>query len=379
MSLHPRPGYIMVLVMVVISALMMLVVPMSYRVMVHSSLMRVARDREQAKLVAQGCLALVKSRIIDGMAQSEKNTQEKDEESKKRLAFFKELNRWHEHVLKRDIDGIDATVNMYMTFEALGKIPINGLFDYKEKKYLKGDGIDGAAIMGRIAKALLAQENESEQKKFVERVEKTLAKRGRPFDDVTQLTALLTSKTYKPSDELPFLLFPEIAQKSDQQQRIALCDLVTVYDVEPAIYPPYMSPALCQALGCKPLQFHKQDQEKLLDQLKQLTKESVLWDKQWPVLLASVTGKEYTDLPQEIRTLFAPTAVPVTFACTVYATVADVTQKFYAILMYASSEPESEKKQAAQSQPAAAPKATASQKNEQSQEPYVAVIAFYWI
>lgn len=66
-------------------------------------------------------------------------------------AFFPSLHQWQTFKLKEGVEGIDATIRICLSCEE-GKINLNNIYDFKEKKFNNGAEKFLQDIFGRIEK-----------------------------------------------------------------------------------------------------------------------------------------------------------------------------------------------------------------------------------
>src|SRR5690606_28365497 len=114
LSMHKKPGYILILSLTFIFLIMSLVMTTIYRGSSFGPQAKLAIERQQAYIVAQSGIQLGLSQIIwpkiskkEGASQEQKPNQE--QQIKDGLTVvLPYLNHWQEYQLRESVEGIDA-------------------------------------------------------------------------------------------------------------------------------------------------------------------------------------------------------------------------------------------------------------------------------
>ena len=305
------PGYILVLTLMIISASVILVTRLINRSIGNKRQSRLLLDREKAKMIALGGIEIAISQLslLD-------TTTTTTTDQKLITKILENTNRWQNFSLNQAADGIDGELQLYITSES-GKINLNTLYNFKDKKFIADNTFDGKKIVQLLAEKLKPTLGDTN---FSEILERFLKGHAGPLDDVTEL---LTLKELKKFHENLFL---------KPQQKIAVTDLFTVSSPTRELQPLLISASLGSLLGFKT---PTQETEKLIKERRELAKNykaPAQWAQDWNKLLAPLYGKEYTSIPQEIRNLLKPKFEESHFSVVSYGKIGIITQKVYAIL-----------------------------------------------
>ena len=99
--------------------------------------------------------------------------------------FFKHINTWQTFTLKYDIDGIDAEIHIYISCEE-GKIPLNALWNFKNKKFIAPEKIDVKKLLQNI---YFTSAGKKQEEKLISELESVLKNFDKPLEDLTDLFA----------------------------------------------------------------------------------------------------------------------------------------------------------------------------------------------
>lgn len=325
-----QSGYILVLTVILLSIGLVLVTQLFQSGTVHIHFDQAMIDREQAKQLAKGCIQLVMTQLT--MVQTKTGQDETQNQKKLLTNIMAVLNLNQQFELKKDIDGIDAQIGFCLVCEN-GKIDINALFDFKEKKF-KGEGQD----KGDMKKALQAYCKVLQpfvgNKDLCEPLEKFLKKRDWPLNDVTEL---LEIKEFQTAFAGSVFYQPPTAKTGVRQEKrpVYLTDIFTTFSKKPVIQPLMLSDSLRALLGLKRADAAKPDIEKNKKQLEELFKDfnagaplQQLWDK----YLQPGYGKDFKSLPAGTSELLDAKFEPTVFSVLCYANVGTIRQELWAIL-----------------------------------------------
>jgi hypothetical protein len=330
MSNSAKQGYILILAVMFLSIGVVLVSQLFEIGSVHIKFDNAMIQREQAKQLTHGCVQLALSQL--SVVQTKTGQQDQLQEQKKLLTnILAVLNQWQVFELKKDIDGIDATIGLCLISEN-GKIDLNAMFDFKEKKF-KGQG-QATGDMKKIWQSYCATLRPFfNNKDICEPVEKFLKEHGKPLLDVSELFGVKEI-----AQEFGGQLFappPDIESKTDKKRVIYLTDLFTVFSRQPIVQPLFLSDAVRAVLGLKRATHKTADIEKVKKQIQELLKDfnagaplQQIWDKQ----LQPIYGKDFKSLPAGTSQLFDAKFEPTIFSVLCYANVGTIRQELWAIL-----------------------------------------------
>lgn len=356
-----KPGYIVILAVMIIAAMTALVTSVINRVMVYTKLQYVLADREQARLLALSGVQIALAQLSAEQAKEINNKKEPEKKAamnisgpkpEEKAAQFKTvlplLNKWQQFAFAEDQGGVAGACEIYIAAEQ-GKINLNALYDFKKKQFVAPDVQKKSAQAGVVAKPQNATSGMQNQvpaidglkilqaigdqlpmkgQIFAEAVGDVFKARGRPLVDVTEL---LSDKKFQKMRDMLFVT-PE---KEGKQERLALLDIFTVEtNIEPknGLQPLVISRSLGLVLQLKALdKVDKKNMDKLLEQVKAL-QVPVAWQQKWDQLLSPVYGKQYSALSNEIKQLFATEFETLTFSVLCYGKFKNTLVKVYAVL-----------------------------------------------
>jgi hypothetical protein len=326
-------GYILLLTLMIISVSVILVSTIVNRSLGYQRLSVLVQDREKAKMIALGGIELAIGQItLNPESKSEaqesgtkNNAEKRTQDNKRKQAWMTNLltilNSWQTFDFKEQLDGVDAQCQLLITSEQ-GKLDLNSIYDFKEKKFITKGDIDGRKLLTAFAepfKALLANISLSEL------IERYLKQRGKPLDDVSQL---LEIKELAP---LAAMLFPRSATQEKKDKNIAITDVFTVYTNTVQVQPLLLSESIQNIVG---FSFEGSPEARKKDR-EQLSKEisfPVTWSQSWDKVMAPIVHKKFNDIPVFVRSVFDSNFEVKMFCVISYGTVGASTQKICAIL-----------------------------------------------
>lgn len=327
---HTQRGYILVLTMMVISIIALLVSQIFHKGFVHIYFDQTMLEREKAKSLALGGIQLAFSQLTVVQTSTAKTPSGKKDEDASALIVKKvvpPLNRWQTFTLKKEIDGIDGTIQIAISCEQ-GKIDINQFFDFEKKKF-KNEG----AVSGDAKK--LFQDIFSSMKKFVGDkdlfgvFEKFLKQRHSKLEDVTELLKI-------PEFQSVFKehIFYEPPMTQQAKRPIFLTDFFTVWSGYDTMQPWFLADSFLAIAYLKRAELG--DSEKRLKTVTGMLKDfkgfkqtiSQVWDKQ----LQPLYGKDYKGISKTLQPLLNGSFEPTVFSVLSYGRVGQVTQKIFAIV-----------------------------------------------
>jgi len=306
------PGFVLVLTLLILSALIVMVTAIYNRVVVYAHYSRTIKKREQAKTLAL-------SGIQCAIQSLENILNKKEEENKagKKSSIIRALDlldTWH--TLNLDTVNIppDTSLEWYVSSE-IGKINLYELFDAKNKKYKidQKSKIDLGKMLGELGE--LGKKLEKELPQFF---------LGRSYEP-QELTEFLTLPAL---DTLKNKLF---LQKKGKPP--FFMDLFSLHEGPHTLNPFCLSVSVKNLLG---FQTNAESKKKLIAALEKLSfggSLEVEWDKKF----AEIYGKSWKEIPETLRKLFVIDPEPFLFSVTSCARVGAVTQKVYALVKQESN------------------------------------------
>lgn len=324
------PGFILTLTLLILSISIILVTQIVSRTLANYRLSRLIALREKARVLALGGIQIAIAQLSPEQSTDSKTTPTKPQspEAPEKSAELTEnvllyVNRPQKFELKQEIEGIDAQIELYISSE-LGKINLNALYDFNNKKFVADQNFDGKKIVQLIAekyKSLLGETN------IIELLEKFFKSHNGPLDDITEL---LTLKEFAHFSDT---IFQEPKKSEKTEIAVPLTDLFTASTkTSREIQPTQISRTLAATLGFSRQTLMEANNTAQAQELAQLIKPTMNWAQEWNKVLAPRFGKEYTNIPQEIRNLFSTRFEATTFSVLASATIETTTQKVYAII-----------------------------------------------
>lgn len=325
-----KPGYILIVSLTFICLFMFMVTYIVYRGSAFVPYAKIAGNKQQALLLAQGGIEIGISQLCAPKVPPKKEqeaaktsqkpkTPSKDEQIKDALSVvLPVLNRWQEFKLTEQLEGIDATIKICIMSEQ-GKIDLNAFYDVNKQQFI--DAQNGKKIMLEIFAAL----------------DKAQDTKG-TFDAYVNF---LKSRQYALNDATELLLVKEFAQFGDAQfydpsgpaKKIYLTDLFTVWTGKRTINPWLLSHSCAVLMGITLDQGADvaQYKKKVAQSLK-LFKLNSQWQSDWDKTLKPLYGKEYNSIPKSLQPLLSSSFEADVFSILSYATVGGVTQRVLAIV-----------------------------------------------
>jgi len=320
-------GFILPLAMIIIFSITAVLIKLMTRISVSLPLKTMVLEREQAKQVALMGVKIIQAQL-SGCVKEEKEKQAWTKE------FLTTLNTWQTFTLQEKTDGIEGSVKIYVSSEE-GKIPINALWDFKNKKFIDKNIVDVKELLGSVMLTQQGGNKKDEENSgnssssILEALEKILKTVNDPLEDITQLLSEASFRRLSPTSPDDTLFAPM------QPSSIILGDLFTVARTEPTIQPLLFSSSVKAIFG---LQQTNTDKEKRAEELKNLVdklKDSVDWSNQWNDLVAKSYGKTYDKLSTVLTKTFNPAvgaSLKSLISVVSYGKVGNVTQKVLAVL-----------------------------------------------
>lgn len=345
-----KNGYIIPLTLVIISLSIGIITYLYVRGSTFVPYVNTLLKREQAKSLALGGIQIGLSQLAQRKEEVEQTASPTDTQQKKKEKSYEEqlissilphLNQWQTFQLTQEVDGIDAQIKLCIMSEN-GKIPINALWDFKEKKF-KNLGSPQPSKNDKnkkdpkqhvqtenSAKPLLQDlfkriEKRVQSGNLFQAFEKFLKKRQYKLNDVTEL---LTIKEFEVFKNVVWYEPREGKKEGSKKglRSLYLTDLFSVHST--SIDPWYLSDSVMQILDIQP----KEASKETVNQWVKNFKPTKNWSQEWNKQLKERFGKELQSLPKKIDSIFDSTHVPELFCIVAQATVDSVLQRVYALV-----------------------------------------------
>jgi len=311
-----KPGYVLILAIMIIAVMTLLVTAIVNQTVVFGRLVKTLSDREQAQMLALSGINIAIAQLSNDNQQKTKEQKGPATTNSQLEKFWPLMNRWQTFAFTDEIDGINGSSLLYIASES-GKINFNMLYDFKNKKFVKNDTIDGFAIINSAMKHLMLADKDKN------RLAELLTTRDNPLVDVTELL------TGGQDNVLLKHLFPVESEKGV----LSFFDIFTVETASASLQPWFLSKSIATIYG---LNFDKEmDKESVNTILKSVGSipAHISWQQHWDPLFSSVYGKQYSALNPEFRQLFAPRFETSTFSVVSCGKFGDVLVRVYAILI----------------------------------------------
>ena len=333
---HNRDGYMILLAMMFIAARVVLVTRLVQKCSIYTSYVETVCARERAQNVAMSGLNIALAQLGGPPKKENENKEEggKDEDpNKKYFQWIAPLiNYWQAYNFTEKNEGIDAKLKICICVES-GKININDLYDFKEKKFVDEGG--KAVYKKAFSKRLFEWLEKITEKNIWNLFEKILSKRKYPFNDVTEL--LDDSEIRKVFGDRIFIDSVNYLDKDKNEKEtksIFLTDIFTVWPTQDKrINPWVLSSSLCSFFGLEQ-DFGvdlKAQRENAADWLKKFSASSN-WKKDWDNSLAIKYKKKAQVLPSGFFDILSDKFEIDIFSVLCYGKVGQVEQKLLVIL-----------------------------------------------
>lgn len=334
-----KEGYIIPLVLLLISGAMALITLLMNRATLFTPFASTMIYKQQARMLALsgGQIALSQLNKAYTIKKSEKSTTKPEAAQDPSLILLAQLlpnlNRWQQFDLKKNIDGVNGTIKIAISSEE-GKIPINKLYDFKQHKFrVKTKQIDGKTVIQADWRLLLQiffdriQSQMNMQNLFKE-LEEFLKKRDKPLTDVTEL---ITIPSFANFNNYQFYLPPAT---TTQKRPLYLTDIFsTIAEGAPTIEPWLLSDSMLGLLAIERAQ--SQDHAahaKLVQNIIKQFKPSATWTTDWANRLQPLYKKDIKELPPQFTEFLNPSFTARTFSVISYGIVNGVTERLYLII-----------------------------------------------
>ncbi len=307
-----QSGFVLVLALFVIALGSILVTSLLQRAIAYDRLHKVLFMTQQARILALNGIEIARAQLSNPLTlEKEKNPVDQN------IVPFLYVDYIQTFSYTQEKDGFDGEVSFCISSEE-GKINLNRLYNFEERKYKVEKEFDGQKIAALLQEPM--------QKYFsIEQFEKALDQllQKRPLEDISQLLTL----------SIKGKLFKDLLTDTKQPD---LTDLFTLASGSAQLQPLYFSDSLAEVLQLEKQPLAKDKRLEIIKKLYSL-KGSIDWEKQWKELLAPLFKKEYTGIPDVIKKSIASKIETTAFLVISYGKVAgggsnQVTQKVCAYL-----------------------------------------------
>ncbi len=333
MMYRKKPGYILVLSLILIFLSMFLVTYLANRGSVFVPYAMIAIERKQAYMLAQSGLDLAISQIVSPKV-SKKQEQQEGQKKKKPTeqeldqdmltVILPTLNRWQEVKLTQKVEGIDATIKFCIMCEN-GKFDLNALYDFDKHQFINpGKDADTKKMFNELFEKI---KKIMGGKELFGAFETILKEKKYRLNDPTELL----TRAFEPFKDAVFYEPPD--KDSPKKRPIYLTDLFTVWTGKRSINPWLLSDSVAAVMDLKRAQIQDVAERKkgVAQWLKQFKLKSQ-WQTDWNKLLKPLYGKEFNSVPKSLQPFLSGTFEARVFSILSYATVGRVTQRLLAIV-----------------------------------------------
>lgn len=344
-----QQGFIIPLVLMLISILIVLATSIYQKGSLFVPFMQVVKERENAKMLALSGIQIAMSQLAapeqfekekkkpaptqptapkpNEQKEPQKQPAESAEQQAKNLLgqLLPTINQWQEYPMKKDIDGIEGTIKVAISCEE-GKIDLNRIYDFASKKFV-GEGQqrgDWKKLLQYICQRIQKQMKISDN--LFESFEKFFKQRHSKINDATELLPLQGFKSFAQS------LFYDPSLQKSKESHLYLLDIFTTYG-SPKLQPWLLSHSVQDIFELKigkPLEMKKK-QEMIQTIVKKL-KPIINVSQEWNTLFQPLYGIEFKRLHKGLEAFFDGSFDPKIFSVVSYGVVGQVTQRIYAIL-----------------------------------------------
>ncbi|MEX0672119.1 MAG: hypothetical protein WD068_02075 [Candidatus Babeliales bacterium] len=326
---HTTSGYVMVLTLMIIGISVILVTQLFNRSRIYQSFMATIVNQQKAQELALAGVRIAQSQLFIEPKKAEAQSgrigarnlpQEQDPDQQALEVILPILNRWQTFPLKRSIDGINGTIELFISAES-GKINLNEIFDFSKKKFL-GEG-QPKGDYKKILETLLQGMPQGEE--LLKALGAYYRGRGYKLNDTTELfNNSVWAQQFK-NDAFAH-------KKQDENKAVYLTDIFTIYTQGPTVNPWLVSHSLLQLLGIKELADGQEERiEKIKNALKGF-KKLANWQTDWDNSVRFIYGKNFNSLPKTVDSLWNNQLELTKFSVLSRARVGTVAQSVFAIL-----------------------------------------------
>lgn len=321
-----KKGYILALVMILISLLTVIVSYMALRAQTFAPFATSRPDQMKSRLLAYSGVQIAMAQLAEWSSIAEKDEQPNEQnknkrdplEEKKQLLenLLPVLNQFQEFNLTAKDDGVQGDIQVCIGCED-GKINLNALWDFQKERFVFDD--PALKDQKKIYEDLFAKIGTlTKTNNLLPALEAYFRGRGYIIDDPTQLLQIQEFKTFA----------QQLFYNPDQQEKnmIFLTDIFTLWSGKNTVDPLVLSHSITQLLDLKPASI------KNPAETAQALKADMKWSTAWDNLLQPVYQKAFNTLPKGIDSLLTTKFDPKFFCVLVSAQVGNATSNVLAYL-----------------------------------------------
>lgn len=330
MQFKKSESYVLIFSLAILSLITVLTYQLLRNVSVGYNFDKAMIDREHAEMLALGGINIAIAQLtIDKPVEANKKLSPEEQQKKKKKEFgeflermLPNINRWQEYNLKKEIDGIDGTLNICITCEN-GKINLNKAFDFKTKDFKP----EYKKLLENVKFT-----NEKISEHVLKRLTEYLRKRNKPLYDISELNDEKVLPIKKLFYEPPVRTEKQLNAKPNTA--IALQDLFTIWGDTEKLEALFLSDALCEILKLRrPMPY---DAERRKEKFKSFIKS---YDanvdendiKYWNLISQIYDPK--MGFKASDNKIFSPNFAPTAYSVLSSGKVGDVEQRALAILI----------------------------------------------
>ena len=332
MRQHKKPGYVLVLTLMIVSILVIIATRLFYKASAYSGFSTTILNSQKAKQLALSGVQLAISRMLIPPINVEKDTSEEaiDQAIEEKFVgrLFPVLNMWQEYKAKDSSGQEEGLIKYYIACEN-GKLNLNQIYRLNQIMLKNGNITDESNIgleeIANFATGLKKYLNGN----YLGALQEDFNKIKYPYNDVSQLLRIPQFEAY-----FGKRLFVD---DSVEEEQIFLMDLFTIFSHSIKIQPLLFSNALIKILGLTISKDPVKRAAILAEALKTEppSKNASLEERlksEWTNLLQPIYGVEIDSLPKNAAFFLDTTLMPDFFSIISYAKVGNVTKKLYAIV-----------------------------------------------
>lgn len=318
-----QQGYVLLLSVMMIGALMVLVTSVIGRVTLARQTASLAYQREQARQLALSGIQCAYAQLAEKPEASPKKAEKPQAAAAPQQSslapWIKYCGWWQRYECTEELDGVSGTMQWYIAPEE-GKLNLNSFYDFKKKTFVLQGPFDARKGLLMINERM---KNQLGSVSLVKIIEELFKDRKEPLEDLTEL------KKVKDFEKIAYLMFPAPPEK-DAPLVPTFMDLFTVTGTGVDVYPATLSLSMQAILGfpaLKPETVKKQRAE-LAPQIK----DQMNWQTSWDQLLQPLYKKSYQEMPQEIKTILSGKFEGNVFSVVSYGKFGSITERVYALI-----------------------------------------------
>lgn len=350
-----KQGYVLMVVVLILTILTMLVSSFVVRTTTYQGLARVLDARKRAYILAWSGLEIARAQLAHAHDKESQEPQDKQVDNERQQSeapnsgsqqasadsqrvlletLLPIINRWQTFTLREKDDGIDAVIKICVTCED-GKFNLNQLYNFKEKRFAFADA-QAEQVSQLLQEVLLkGQDVIKAPDNLFQSFEDFLRERGIELNDPTELVTLKPWYIFDP------LLFYQPPSSDDSQARkIYLCDLFTLWSDKKTIQPWLLSDSMRAVLDLPRVNTDQISKEQAQEWAARY-KKNMNWPTDWAELFEPIYQKDFNSLPKGIELLLETKFDPQVFGIICRASYRDITVRLYAI-MQRSAAPDSD-------------------------------------